>query len=510
LPRIKHQALPAAGPKREALREKGQFWTPQWVAEAMVTYTLLDACDEVFDPAVGGGAFFQAAKTVAKEHGRSIRLRGTELHASVLDEAREHGLTAEDLTGVEITDFVMSPPPGPFCSIVANPPYIRHHRLPATTKVFLRELATRLIGEPLDGRTGFHVYFLLRALERLAPAGRLAFIMPADTCEGVFADALWGWITKRFYLEGVVTFDNEATPFPGVDTNALVFLIRNEPPRPTLQWARCSERGAALKNWIAAGLPTMNARSLEVVERQLEEAVQTGLSRRPHLGGTNEIPLLQLARVTRGIATGCNEYFFLTREQAEALEIPARYLRRAVGRTRDVNGARITAEELEELDRLGRPTFLFAPDGQDIEKFPPSVRRYLEEGIELGIPNRALVKTRNPWYKMEKRAVPPFLFAYLGRRNARFIRNEAGVVPLTGFLCVYPRQTDPEHLARLWAVLSHPTTVANLSRVGKSYGGGAIKVEPRSLEKLPIPLELLEENGISLQTLDADKQLALV
>lgn len=38
---------------------------------------------------------------------------------------------------------------------------------------------------------------------------------------------------------------------------------------------------------------------------------------------------------------------------------------------------------------------------------------------------------------MEQREVPPILFAYLGRRNTRFILNEAGILPLTGFLCVY-------------------------------------------------------------------------
>lgn len=32
--------LPASGPAREALRQKGQFWTPDWVANAMVSYAL--------------------------------------------------------------------------------------------------------------------------------------------------------------------------------------------------------------------------------------------------------------------------------------------------------------------------------------------------------------------------------------------------------------------------------------------------------------------------------------
>jgi len=58
--RIKsHQKLPTVWSDREALREKGQFWTPSWVAEAMVEY-VTDTTGEVFDPATGRGAFFEA------------------------------------------------------------------------------------------------------------------------------------------------------------------------------------------------------------------------------------------------------------------------------------------------------------------------------------------------------------------------------------------------------------------------------------------------------------------
>jgi hypothetical protein len=97
---------------------------------------------------------------------------------------------------------------------------------------------------------------------------------------------------------------------------------------------------------------------------------------------------------------------------------------------------------------------------------------------------------------MEQRVAPPILFAYLGRRDCRFILNEAGVVPLTGFLCVYPWDSDPEMVRRLWRALNHPSTLQSLAFTGKSYGGGALKVEPRQLDNLEIPLSVLQEVGL--------------
>jgi hypothetical protein len=225
----------------------------------------------------------------------------------------------------------------------------------------------------------------------------------------------------------------------------------------------------------------------------LADAVRVGLTRIGGISRTEGTELGQFARVMRGIATGANEFFLLTSSQVRDLRLPPGTTIRAIARTRDVSGDLIDDATLQALDERGRPTFLLSPDGSPMEYLDSAVREYLLGGERLGIHRRTLIATRNPWYKMETRDIPPFLFAYLGRRHARFIRNRAGVVPLTGFLCVYPFDESAEATERLWSVLRHPETVDNLKLVGKSYGGGAIKVEPRALERLPLPFRWVEE-----------------
>ena len=484
---LKLPSLPSSGPVRKALQEKGQFWTPAWVAEAMVAYVLADGAPSLFDPAVGAGAFFKAAKAWSQESGRSVSLSGMEIDAVALKEASGNGLGKTVLSAVQIGDFVLAPPQISFPAIVANPPYIRHHRLSAATKAELKTFAKKLIGMTIDGRAGLHVFFLLRALQRLERGGRLAFIVPADTCEGVFAETLWAWIVRNYRLEAVVTFAPEATPFPGVDTNAVILMIRNEPPTEQFIWAKCLTASRdGLRAWVRSEFMEPSD-AMEVRERSVREGLQTGLSRcvqsSPHDGFT----LANFASVQRGIATGANEFFFMTAEQACERGIPPELLKRAVGRTRDVEGEEITEERLQTLDAMGRPTYLLSLDKTEAGELPPALQRYLQMGEELGISVRPLIAQRRPWYKMETRNAPPFLFAYLGRRSARFLYNRAGILPLTGFLCVYPYQTDQASMEKLWRILRHPETVQNLARVGKSYGSGAIKVEPRSLERLPIP-----------------------
>ena len=493
-----HQILPRSGPEREKLRKKGQFWTPEWIADAMVSYVLQDGCEEIFDPAVGTGAFFHAAKRVSDELNIRVNLLGSEIDLATLESAEKNGLSVSDLLGVENRDFIRNPPHRNYSGIVANPPYVRHHYVPGETKNLLQKALREMSGIKLDRRAGLHVYFLVKSLRLLKPNGRLCFIVPADVCEGVFADTLWDWIGKNYALDAVTTFAPEATPFPGVDTNPIILMFRNAPPQDRFQWCICNEWGTRnLYSWIRNGLKKRYYKGLKVRERTLIEGLSTGLSR-PPTKKQKGIPLYEFARTMRGIATGENKFFFFTSTEIKKENLPREYFVRAVGRTRDVTEDILTLDHLDQLDEIQRPTYLLSLGNEPIDTFPISVRSYLKKGVSLGIPSKPLIAKRRCWYQMEKRVVPPILFSYLGRKNARFIKNLAGAVPLTGFLCVYPRLNTPDFIDKLFLALSDSRTIDNLPLVGKSYGGGAIKVEPRSLEKLLIPLPVIKDSGLPL------------
>ena len=56
------QIIPAHWGHWEALRNKGQFFTPEWIAKAMIEYVTENA-QTVFYPATGDCAFYHALKT---------------------------------------------------------------------------------------------------------------------------------------------------------------------------------------------------------------------------------------------------------------------------------------------------------------------------------------------------------------------------------------------------------------------------------------------------------------
>ncbi len=82
--KIQHQVLRSSEKSRETLRQKGQFWTPEWVAEAMTYYVLLDKSPVLFEPAVGEGIFYKTAKQLGKELDFTPKLFGYEIDSDVL------------------------------------------------------------------------------------------------------------------------------------------------------------------------------------------------------------------------------------------------------------------------------------------------------------------------------------------------------------------------------------------------------------------------------------------
>src|SRR3989344_7647480 len=112
------QNVPTQWSEREKLRDKGQLWTSDWVAEAMVAYVSQNA-GLIFDPGVGRGAFYTALKNVAPKK----KFFGIDIDSEIILDAKERGIFGKNVE-LEVRDFILNPPKKFFKAIVANPPYI--------------------------------------------------------------------------------------------------------------------------------------------------------------------------------------------------------------------------------------------------------------------------------------------------------------------------------------------------------------------------------------------------
>ena len=53
-------------------------------------------------------------------------------------------------------------------------------------------------------------------------------------------------------------------------------------------------------------------------------------------------------------------------------------------------------------------------------------------------------------------------------------------------------------IKKIFAALNDKRTIRNIPYVAKSYGSGALKIEPRSLERLHLPHDVLKDVGLTM------------
>jgi adenine-specific DNA-methyltransferase len=422
----------------------GQVATPPALADAMAAWVLAGRPRALLEPGAGGFAFSRAALRRAPD----LQVTGVELDPAA-------GLAPPGARLV-IGDFLDDAVLGArrFDAILCNPPYVRHHFLAPAYKT---EVARRLGGRAgisLSRLAGTHVYFLLRALELLAPGGRAAFVTGAEWLQADYGAPLRGLLAASGWLRAVLVAAPEAGVFPGVLSTAAVVLVERSPggaPRVAL-------------DLDAAALAALTARGGEgATVRALDGGRWTGAA------AASGARLGDLFRVRRGVATGANDFFVLAPDDARRLRIPARHLRPCVAGPRDVT-----------------PRLLLSVEGAP----GASLARYLAEGEARGLDRRYLCSARRPWYRVERVEPAPLLVAYMARGHVRVVRNRDGAVHLNLFHGIYPRPGSERLVARLARWLAAPAGQAAVRAAARRYASGLLKLEPRDLASVPLPPEL--------------------
>jgi adenine-specific DNA-methyltransferase len=481
VPGAAYEALISGAERRDA----GQFGTPHYAADLMAAWLLQEPVKLLLDPAVGSGRLLYRAgiREPAPERMLGLDVDALAVELAQLNLAwRRLGERSE----VRPSDFLLATLPEegddaarPDTASV-NPPYSRHHSIPAEAKAAIHDGFERRLGVKFSRLAALHALFLVRTIEVCAPGARIAFITPGDWLDTAYGRAIKQWVLAQARVEGLVFFPEDARVFGGsVMSSAVITLLRKHaaapapaPPSPQkTRVVRLSRRPPAVERVLAA-LTGSSKQGMRVEEVALAASAKWS---RPTPKGNGGTPLSELARVRRGIATGNNAYFVLSEATRREFGLPLDELRPCASSPRVIEGL-----ELFDLDSLPErtPRWVLACWRADAEAEDSPLGAYLRHGRELGVPNGYLASKRSPWHGLDKREPPALLWPYFNRANLRFVRNRAAALPLNTWLGLEPHEdVDAD---KLWHVLNQPATLAAFLASRRSYAG-MNKHEPSEL-----------------------------
>lgn len=461
----------------EQRRDAGQFFTPFWAGDVMAGWLFEEPLDLVLDPGAGsGGLLIPAARHPNRRGAKLLGLDIDPLAVSML----EANARLRDMTGVEAREanFLLDELPESPSGISCNPPYSRHHAVPAKLKQAIHDGFESRLGVRFNGLAALHVLFLVRAIEVAADGARIAFITPSDWLDVGYGQKVKQFLLERAQVEAIVLLEESHLFFEDVLTTAAITLIRKTDPtgEPT-KVIRIDGDPRRFKPKQIVDLVAGRVDPSEIVDEpvRLDPASKWSRVRAKRRSGK---PLGSVARVRRGIATGANAFFVISERERQKLGIPVEQLKRCITSPRAFTGIELT---VEVMDAFGDdvPRWLVDSSDPEAEKADTPLGRYLRRGRRKKIPKGYLAAKRKPWHKLEQRGESPILFTYFNRDAPRFVRNRCGAVPLNNWLIIEPKENvDPDALHR---ALGSASVREQLLEGRRVYGGGLWKLEPSEL-----------------------------
>lgn len=501
--------------ERQARKALGAFYTPPEMAAALVDWAVRSPDDRVFDPSFGGFVFLEAALRRLKLLGANPKATQAQVFGADVDE----GAFLRPLAGTEEAtlhrgDF-FDMRPGEETprveAVVGNPPYVRYQDFNGTAEVAHRIAAEA--GVPLTRLASSWAPFLIHATSFVSDGGRMAQVLPAELIHAQYATGITRHLAANFDRIAIAVFDQRV--FPGaleevvllfaegrnIDAQGSVDLVSFE----SLAELDTSQLFPAINQSGDSHAPgKLLGRLLPAETRDL----LTELSGRPET-----TKLADIAAVDIGAVTGSNDFFLLTR--AEAKGMPRRVVHPAVSKAAQIAGARLSAEDHSRLLADGRKGLMFVADTGSKPR-SPAVQNRIAVGEEMGVPDAYKCRVREPWWSVPipRRGVADLLLTYFASEHPRLVLNEAGVLQTNTIHGVYLK--TPMDAASLGVAFYNSLTLLSAELVGRSYGGGVLKLEPTEAGSLilpPVPEnlgELLDEVDGLIRSRELEAALDLI
>lgn len=409
------------------------------------------------DSAVGTGNLFLALKSLMVEEnnrGYQYEIRsavGIDTDPKMVLEAytrcHTRGLDVIQGDALFLDDLELGPKRN---LMLVNPPFCRHEEIPDNYKKAAAETVKSGTGIDISKKAGLYAYHLLAMDRWLDQSGVGVWLLPAVFMQTRYAGCVRRYLMEKVHLLRVHVYDEKEEQFCGrmISTAIVVFrkenVYDNEPVLFSFgvstempSWKKLikkSEILSCMENW----------RVLLCSKREKKGCIRGNDEGMDVFG--------DLFEIKRGIATGANSFFTMSREKAGICGIPDCALRPLLPKSRYLDSPII------EADRDGypnvRPQLVLIDccmEEKEIEETYPDFYHYLKKAESVAedgtrLMDRTLIRQRSPWYRQEQRDPAPFLLTYMGRGGPNkvplhFLWNKSQAVALNTYILLYPKDS---------------------------------------------------------------------
>ena len=469
----------------DALRKaRGAYFTPPDIAHYLVNWAIRSPKDRVFEPSCGEASFLLAAANSLKKLGANPLFWSEHLHG--IEIFKESAGRAESLlraagfdARIAIGDFFKHEAPATYDAVVGNPPFVRYQNFSGAIRA--RSLDAALAqGVRLSGLANAWAAFVVKAALHLNPEGRLALVLPAELLSVNYAQEVRRFLLRRFSRVRLIVFEERV--FPGVLEEIVLLLaegsggaeclelhqtrnVESLSPVEAVKWTTHTPNGD--EKWTPA---LVSKGALTTYKTLVDEHFEQ---------------LSAWGRAYLGAVTGNNGFFSLTVSQASAYALHKDdVIRISPPGARHLRGLAFTEAAWKQLAKQGARCLLLYPEGDPSS----AAKRYIQEAEQAGVSEAYKCRVRKPWWRVPLVDSPDLFLTYMNHDRPRLVSNTAKAQFLNsiyGIRLARGRKQLGQNVLPIACLNS--VTLLGSEIVGRAYGGGLLKMEPREADQLPVP-----------------------
>lgn len=470
-----------------ARKARGAFFTPDGITRHIAEWAIRRSDDKVLEPSTGEAAFLTAAveRLTSLGHNEPI-VHGVEIHGPSAKSARAIVAATGGQAQITVSDFFLVEATPTFDAIIGNPPFIRYQEWTGDQRDRARFAALHQ-GVALTGLSSSWAAFVAHSAGFLKPGGRLGLVLPAELLSVNYAAPVRRFLLENFASVELVVFDEQV--FPDAEADTVLVKADGWKQAPAGHASLRQTRNATTLGTLESGTtwaPIDTAdRWTPMALSEITAGVMTRLAADDTFG-----PLETYGDTTLGAVTGGNRFFALSPARVKELGIPRRdLLRISPPGSSHLRGLALTDSGLTRLGQRDQPIWLLWPSNTPAEE----TLRYIELGHATGVDQAYKCRVRKSWWRVPVLAAPDLFLTCMNADTARLTTNTAGARHLNSIHGVYLRDELRDIARDVLPVASlNSMTLLSAEIVGRSYGGGILKIEPREADRwwMPTPAVL--------------------
>ena len=461
--------------KKDSSEQKlrGAYYTPLQLANAMVSLVASQNITNVLEPSCGDGVFLDSL--AALNFINDIpNVTAVEIEP---DEAEKVGNNYKNNANVHVLneDFLdyyqRVYGKETYDLILGNPPYIRYQYLTEEQREIQSSILTSH-GMKSNKLINAWVAFLVACVQLLSENGKIAFVIPAEILQVVYAEDLRLFLSNQLSKITLLTF--EQLVFPDIEQEILVFIGEKGKEEKGIRIIELSN----LEDFKKLDLNSNGFQKLKHVKEKWTkyfvsaEEIKVIHSIRDDKRFTK---FSDLALINIGITTGNNTYFSVDKETSEKYHLSSVTFP-LIGRSSHAHGIFFTDSDWQKNIQNNKRAMLISFPDTPYEAYPEKHKEYIELGEKNGENKGYKCSIRNRWYIVPSVWIPDAFFLRRNNLYPKFVLNRCNAVSTdTMHRIKFNEGVNAENV-----LLSYYNSIsfAFTEICGRSYGGGVLEILP--------------------------------